>query len=199
MVHPPLTNVITSLSATPVQECTYAFPYGTNFTQFLAFAATLEGVGVSAYTGALAMINVAKLATAGATIATVEARHASYLNYITKTASPFPASFDTPLNMTQILAIAGPLITSCPDINSQCNGQAAATACGANGQCSFGVCICNAGFTGASCETAVSTTCAGTPAATENTSGENNARASSATTTFALSGVAVVLAVVALM
>jgi hypothetical protein len=201
-----LTSVITSLGATPVQECTYAFPYGSNFTQFLAFAATLEGVGVSAYDGAIAMVNVAALATAGATIATVEARHSSYLNYITKTASPFPSSFDTPLNMTQILAIAGPLLKSCPEVNSQCNGKDGATACGANGQCSFGVCICNNGFTGASCETAVvATTCAGSPASsgspspTENISGENNARQSSSTATITLSSMAVIAAAVALM
>jgi hypothetical protein len=220
-----LTSVITSLGATPVQECTYAFPYGSNFTQFLAFAATLEGVGVSAYDGAIAMVNVPALATAGATIATVEARHAAYLNYITKSASPFPSSFDTPLNMTQILAIAGPLLKSCPEVNSQCNGKDGATACGSNGQCSFGVCICNTGFTGASCETAVvATTCAGSPTSTsapsstgaptssgspssssspspsgENISGENNARQSSSTATVTLSSMAVIAAAVALL
>ena len=157
-----LTSVITSLGFAPVQECTYSFPYGNNFTDFLKFAATLEGVGVSAYDGAIAMLNDVTLITASATIATVEGRHASYFNKVSQVSSPFPMAFDTPLNMTQVLAIATPLITSCPDANSQCNGQSGATACGANGQCSFGVCICNSGYEGASCENTVApaTTCA---------------------------------------
>ena len=49
----------------------------------------LENTGVSAYDGAIAYIKAAKLQTAGATIATVEARHASYLNLINGDL-PFP-------------------------------------------------------------------------------------------------------------
>jgi hypothetical protein len=50
---------------------------------------------------------------AAATVATVEARHASYLNVINGEI-PFPAAFDTPKSRAEVLAIAGQFITSCP-------------------------------------------------------------------------------------
>jgi hypothetical protein len=107
-----LTNVITSLGGTPVKACTYNFGYD-NVDSFLKVAALLENTGVMAYDGAVAMISSPQVKTAGATIATVEARHASYLNLITG-AHPFPAAFDTPKSMQDILAAAGGFISSCP-------------------------------------------------------------------------------------
>jgi Ferritin-like domain len=56
----------------------------------------LENTGVSAYDGAIAHISAAKLLTVGATIATVEARHASYLNLLNRDV-PFPSAFDEPV------------------------------------------------------------------------------------------------------
>ena len=53
----------------------------------------LENTGVSAYDGAIAHIQRAALLTAGATIATVGARHASYLNLLNGDV-PFPRAFD---------------------------------------------------------------------------------------------------------
>jgi hypothetical protein len=53
-------------------------------------AQVLENPGVKAYDGAPAHIECAKLLTAGATIATVEACHASYLNLLNRDV-PFPA------------------------------------------------------------------------------------------------------------
>jgi len=107
-----LIAVIRSLSGAPVGPCTYNFRYTTP-ESFLAVAQALENTGVMAYTGALAQIESADLQTAGATIATVEARHASYLNLVNGQV-PFPASFDTPRTMSEILAIAGQFIVSCP-------------------------------------------------------------------------------------
>ena len=106
-----LISVITSLGGTPVQEACYDFGYDT-VTEFLAVAQALENTGVSAYDGAIAGITSPDLQTAGATIATVEARHASYLNLINGT-NPFPAAFDTPLTMEEVLSIAGPFIVAC--------------------------------------------------------------------------------------
>lgn len=106
-----LRSTIRSLGGTPVEACTYNFPYN-NPDQFLQVAQTLEETGVMAYDGAVAMIAAAALKTAGATIATVEARHAAYLQLVNSNI-PFPKAFDEPKMMRDILAMAAPFITSC--------------------------------------------------------------------------------------
>lgn len=107
-----LITTIQNLGGTPVGPCTYNFGY-TNVDQFVAIAETLEDTGVMAYDGAIALIENPDLQTAGATIATVEARHASYLRLINGHV-PFPAAFDTPKTMAEILALIAPFIVSCP-------------------------------------------------------------------------------------
>ncbi len=107
-----LTAVIKSLGGTPVAACKYNFGI-TSPDNFLMTAALLENTGVMAYDGAIGGIQSSALKTAGATIATVEARHAAYLNLITG-AVPFPSAFDTPAPMATILAAAGKFIVSCP-------------------------------------------------------------------------------------
>lgn len=103
-----LIDVIESLGGDPVEELCYDFGYD-NAAEFLGVAQALENTGVQAYTGALADIRSGDLQTAGATIATVEARHAAYLNFINGD-DPFPLAFDVPLTMDEVLAIAGPFI-----------------------------------------------------------------------------------------
>lgn len=107
-----LTSVIRSLGGTPVAPCTYNFNV-TGVDSFVSTAAVLENTGVMAYDGALNMIQNPALKQAGATIATVEARHASYLNLLNGT-SPFPDAFDVAKSMADILKAAGPFIGSCP-------------------------------------------------------------------------------------
>lgn len=107
-----LTTVITSLGGTPVQELCYNFGYS-SVEEFVAVAQLLENTGVMAYDGAIHLICSPDLQTAGATIATVEARHASYLNLLNGDI-PFPAPFDTPKTMAEILAAAGGFIVPCP-------------------------------------------------------------------------------------
>ena len=107
-----LISVIQSLGGTPVSPCTYNFGY-TNVEGFVAVAEALEDTGVMAYDGALALIQDPGLQTAAATIATVEARHASYLRLLNGHV-PFPTAFDTPKTMEEILAIASQFIVSCP-------------------------------------------------------------------------------------
>ncbi len=105
-----LIQVISGLGGKPVTEQRYTFAAMGAFDSqdaFLDTARVLENTGVMAYTGALAMIRSPELQTTGATIATVEARHASYLNLITGF-NPFPAAFDDPATMREILAAAGP-------------------------------------------------------------------------------------------
>lgn len=111
-----LKALITSLGGTPVAPCTYNFGVK-NVNDFLMTGMALENTGVMAYDGAIAMITSLDIKQAAATVATVEARHASYLN-ILNGAIPFPSAFDTPKSMAEILAIASQFISSCPVTNS---------------------------------------------------------------------------------
>jgi rubrerythrin len=79
-----LLSVIRSLGGKPVPEAEYNFRRTafTSVEKFISVAQFLENTGVKAYDGAIAHIEAAALLTAGATIATVEARHASYLNLL---------------------------------------------------------------------------------------------------------------------
>jgi rubrerythrin len=107
-----LTGVITDLGGEPVAEATYDF--GDAYSGPMAFmmtAAALENTGVSAYDGAAQFITDPDLLTAAGSIVAVEARHASYLNLLTGEI-PFPAAFEKPLTMDEVLKIAGPFIAS---------------------------------------------------------------------------------------
>ena len=87
-----LVSIIRELNGEPVPLVEYAFGVA-NVADAVQVAQLLENTGVTAYNGAIAHIEAAEYLTAGATIATVEARHASYLNLLNRT-SPFPATFD---------------------------------------------------------------------------------------------------------
>ncbi len=107
-----LASVITDLGGEPVAEAAYDFGDAySDPTAFLATAAALENTGVSAYDGAAQFITDPDLLTAAGSIVAVEARHASYLNLLTGEL-PFPAAFETPLTMEEVLEIAGPFIVS---------------------------------------------------------------------------------------
>ena len=103
-----LTEVVTSLGGSPVAEQVYNFTDAyASIDGFLTTAAALENTGVSAYDGAGQFLTNPELLTAAGSIVAVEARHASYLNLITNE-SPFPAAFESPLTMDEVLEIAGP-------------------------------------------------------------------------------------------
>ncbi len=103
-----LTSVINDLGGEPVEEAEYDFGDAlTDPAVFLATAQALENTGVSAYDYAGAAISDPELLTAAGTIAAVEARHASYLNFVNGTL-PFPAAFETPLSRDEVLEIASP-------------------------------------------------------------------------------------------
>jgi rubrerythrin len=105
-----LTDVITQLGGTPVEEATYDFGY-TDARTFLTTAAAIENLGVSAYDGAGMYIADPGLLTAAGSIVAVEARHAAYLNLIIGL-EPFPAAYETPLSPDEVLAAATPFIVS---------------------------------------------------------------------------------------
>lgn len=80
-----LTNTIKTLSnnvATPGTVCNYNVNLNVNtssFTDFLKVSVQLENTGVAAYVGAIGFIGNSDLASAAASIATVEGNHAAYV------------------------------------------------------------------------------------------------------------------------
>ncbi len=107
-----LNTTITALLGTPVPACVYNFGV-MNVSQFVGTAQIFENVGVMAYNGAVDTISSEILLTVAATIATVEARHASYLNLLVGL-TPFPNTFDNATDPVDIVSIVSPFITSCP-------------------------------------------------------------------------------------
>jgi hypothetical protein len=132
-----LITTIRRLGGTPVQPCTYTFPALDINSLLLAFQ-DLENTRVSAYAGVLNLFTNPALIESCATIASVEARHAAFMNLIVggglstgvftdagsvstgappipgASPSPFPSAFDTPLPMTAVLPGIGMFLVSCP-------------------------------------------------------------------------------------
>lgn len=107
-----LTQVIEdTFDEDPVQEACYDFGVD-DVDEFVVIARVLENTGVTAYTGSIADVDAPALSTAGATIATVEARHTSYLNFLTGE-DPFPAAFDTPKSRKEVFDAASDFIVEC--------------------------------------------------------------------------------------
>ena len=107
-----LIKVIKSLGGKPVGDSEYKFGVK-SVADFVATAQVLEDTGVMAYDGAIAYIHRPGLQTAGATIATVEARHASYLRLLNGKV-PFPAAFDDPVAPRKVCEMVDPFITKSP-------------------------------------------------------------------------------------
>jgi rubrerythrin len=97
-----LRMTITQRKGTPVPVCSYNFTVN-NVSQFIQTAGALENTGVKAYNGAIGTISDPDLILAAATVATVEARHAAYLNQL-QNLVPFPNTTDETLTPTQVAA-----------------------------------------------------------------------------------------------
>ena len=103
-----------ALGAGAVGPCTFKFAAALkDVSSFLETAQLLENTGVMAYDGAIRYVDAGDNLQAGAQIATVEARHASYLNLINGD-SPFPSAFDMGKKPSEIFAAAKGFILSCP-------------------------------------------------------------------------------------
>jgi rubrerythrin len=111
-----LSKVIRSVGGRPVPRGTYNFARTafTSVKKFKSVAQILENTGVSAYDGAIAHIETAELLTGGAQIATIEARHAAYLNLLNGD-GPFPDAFDTPVAPRTVFDAAADFITRLPE------------------------------------------------------------------------------------
>ncbi len=108
----------TALGAAAAPACVFDFSAGlTDVATFLATARTLENTGVMAYDGAIRYVETPDFLQAGAQIATVEARHAAYLNLLTGQ-SPFPMPFDSGKKPSEIVTavLATGFVTSCPQL-----------------------------------------------------------------------------------
>lgn len=112
-----LESVVEGLGGAPVRGGEFVFPY-TDPRSFLRVAQVLENTGVSAYDGAVALLRLPQLQTAGATIATVEARHAAYLNLVNGD-NPFPAATDTPRSPGDIVAAIQPFVRTAPSVGNR--------------------------------------------------------------------------------
>jgi len=109
-----LTQTIVDLGFAPVEGG--EFDFGDAFDDVDAFIETaqaLENTGVSAYLGAAPAITDPAILAAAGTIATVEGRHAAYLNQQVEE-SPFPAAFDEPLTRAEVLEIASQFVVTLP-------------------------------------------------------------------------------------
>ncbi|KAI9813669.1 MAG: hypothetical protein M1827_003740 [Pycnora praestabilis] len=111
-----LTTALEAAGIQPVEELTYKFGVS-DVTSFVTLSSVLEGVGVSAYLGAAASIASKAYLTAAAAILTVEARHVAYVR-ASIGESPFPNSFDTPLDFNEVYSLASAFITSVPANNT---------------------------------------------------------------------------------
>lgn len=113
-----LVSVIGDLGGTPVEELMYSFGV-TDVDSYVATAQVLENLGTGAYTGAAQfLIESDELLTAALTIHGIEARHASYLNFINDDV-PFPDAFEPAIAPADVLEAATPLIVSeMPDTGS---------------------------------------------------------------------------------
>lgn len=106
----------TALGSAAVPACTFDFTAGlAEVDVFLATALVLENTGVMAYDGAIRYLDTGNYLQAGAQIATIEARHASYLGTLNHSA-PWPGAFDTGKMPSEIVAavLATGFVVSCP-------------------------------------------------------------------------------------
>ncbi|ELZ14280.1 hypothetical protein C479_00190 [Halovivax asiaticus JCM 14624] len=105
-----LGQTITQLGGDPVSSPEFDFGSAVQDPgEFIATAALLEDVGVSAYAGAAPYIQNAALVPPALSIHSVEARHASFLRELNDELG-FPTPFDQPRSRAEVLELASGFI-----------------------------------------------------------------------------------------
>jgi len=109
-----LAGLLASLGATPGVECSeYAFDF-TSVETFMRTAQLLENTGVAAYVGAASCLSEPDYVRVAASIATVEARHATYFDLLTaNTVFPSPYDLARPMGTTVDLVLATGIVVAC--------------------------------------------------------------------------------------
>jgi rubrerythrin len=107
-----LTQTIQQLGGTPIGQCNYNFDMVKDPASYLSTAKLLENTGQGAYDGALNHLTNAQLQAAAASIATVEARHAAFLNKAVGTV-PFPNATDPAYTPEEVIAAAKGFFKDC--------------------------------------------------------------------------------------
>jgi hypothetical protein len=106
-----LQSVLKSLNQEPITTCKFKFDSAlTDVTTMAAVARVVELVGVGAYLGAAPLVKDPSLLVAAGSILTVEARHQTVLNILSKNGTAIPSAFDIGLMPNEVLALASPFI-----------------------------------------------------------------------------------------
>jgi hypothetical protein len=117
-----LQSVLKSLKEEPITSCKFKFDSAlTDVATMAATARVVEAVGVGAYLGAAPLVKDPSILVAAASILTVEARHQTVLNILSKNGSAIPSAFDIGLTPNEVLSLASPFIDGPCDLGVQAN------------------------------------------------------------------------------
>lgn len=111
-----LENGLKAAGLKPVEACEYNFTMS-SVKDFVSLAATIEGVGVSAYIGASPLVTSKDYLTAAASILATEAIHQSAARNAVGEI-PMANPFGTPMGLNAIYTIASGFIKKCPSSNA---------------------------------------------------------------------------------
>jgi len=117
-----LEGVLKSLNEQPITSCKFTFDAALKDVATMAATARIvEFVGVGAYLGAAPLIKDPVLLVAAGSILTVEARHQTMLNVLSKNGSAIPSAFDIALTPNEVLSLASPFFDGQCDLGVQAN------------------------------------------------------------------------------
>jgi hypothetical protein len=115
-----LEGVLKSLNEKPITSCKFTFDAVLkDVATMAAVARIVEFVGVGAYLGAAPLIKDPVILVAAGSILTVEARHQTILNVLSKNGTAIPSAFDIALTPNEVLSLASPFIDGPCDLGVQ--------------------------------------------------------------------------------